>query len=177
MARRSKRTAAWLMAGLMLALIPTAAAQDADLRVSDMTVQTLEGEPLANPGLNQLVEVVVEITNAGSAEDSDEPIDVDLDIEGPSGFTETLSRRAVPNRTAGGTTDVVFEWRPTETGNHTVTATLPNDASGTLSVRVTETPKAAGSLVDRVVDYWFVTAAFAASVVLFAVVGVVRRKP
>lgn len=177
MARRSTRTAAWAMAGLMLALIPVAAAQDADLRVTDMTVQTLEGEALANPGLNQLVEVVVEITNTGGAQDSDESIEVDLEIEGPSGFTETFSRNVVPNRTANGTTDVVFEWRPTETGNHTVTATLPNDAAGTLTVRVTETPTAAGSLVDRFVDYWFVTAAFAGSLVLFAVVAAVRGKP
>lgn len=177
MARRSTRTAACAIAGLMLALIPVAAAQDADLRVTDMTVQTLEGEPLANPGLNELVEVVVEITNTGDAQDSDETIDVDLEIEGPSGFSETFSRRTVPNRTAGGTTDVVFEWRPTETGNHSITATLPNDASGTLSVDVTETPKAAGTLVDRFVDYWFVTAAFLGSAVLFAVVGAVRGRP
>lgn len=179
MARRSKGTAAWAMAGLVLALTPLAVAQDADLRVSDMAVQTLDGEPLANPGLNELARVVVEITNTGEAQESDEPIDVTLEVEGPSGFTERFHTRVVPNRTAGGTTQVVFEeWRPTETGDHTLTATLPNGAVGQLEdVRVTQTPKEAGTLVDRFVEFWYVSAAFAASVVLFAVVGAVRGKP
>lgn len=178
MARRRKGTAAWAMAGLVLVLTPLAVAQDADLRITDMTVQTLDGEPLANPGLNEPVEVVVEVTNTGQAQDSDEPIEVILEVEGPSGFTETFDTRVVPNRTAGGTTEVVFEWRPMETGDHLLTARLPNGAVGQLEdVRVTQTPKAAGTLADRFVEFWYVSAAFAASVVLFAVVGAVRGKP
>lgn len=177
MPRRTMRVAAWVTAGLVLALAPLAAAQEADLRITDLTVQTLDGERLANPGVNELIEVVAEITNMGSAEDGSEPIQVNLTVTAPSGATATMTRSVTPDRSANGTTEVVFDWRPGETGEHTLNATLPNGASGVRTVTVTETAKTAGTLVDRFVDFWFVTAAFAASVVLFGVVGAVRRKP
>lgn len=158
-----------------------AAGQDTEFATTEIFLQDAErGTRLSTAGVNSLVEIVAVITYSGSnASQNTDPITVGLRVADAGGQVAVSATRAVvANRTTDATTQVVFDWRPTSRGQFDVTVSIEEASnSANRTVTVSETAAKAGTLADRLVDYWYVTATFAAGAVLFLVMIAARRRP
>ena len=159
----------------VLVASPTASAQDV-FTTTQIQVRSLDGVVLISPGVDTLVELVATVRYDGNDSVAADPVQVQLRITPPTGATLETSHSVVPNRTQNSTIEVVFTWRPTTLGSHKVEITVGNQISSR-TIIVSEAAREAGTVVDRLVEHWYVVAGFVSSIVLFSMVASVRRTP
>lgn len=168
--------AAFALLGVLLGLAPLASAE---LLLADVDVYDSETERLlTRVPLDQPVLFKVRVENEGPG-DFNGTVELKLVITDPAGTVvlNTTAARTV-SLTEGESDNVTLAWKASALGEHTLDVTFVDGTDTPFQLRyiVAESSVPRGSLVERLIDYWWFYAGFVGIVVLF--VAVVRtRKP
>lgn len=159
-------------------LVPLASAA-ANPTATNIQVISADGDALLIVPLGELVRIRAFVNNTGDT-DLSGAVNVRYEIvSADGGYRVNQTVRKTVNLAPGNQTTVDYSWSPSgrRAGNHTVTVTVEGSSESPLakSFRVAETAVPAGTLVDRVLNYYWFFGAFAAGLVLFIVVLGARR--
>lgn len=166
---------------LSLALLPLAPLASAAANPSATNIQLIsaDGDVLLVVPVEDLVRIRAFVNNTGDS-DLTGALNVRFQIASADGaYRVNQTVRKTVNLGPGNQTTVDYSWTPSgrRAGNHTVTVSVEGSSEAPLakSFRVAETAVPAGTLVDRVLHYYWFFGAFAAGLALFFVVLGARR--